>query len=77
MSSIRAAVKTIASFILHFLDTNCQGLDNTERVKSDENVSNSTVFVAIDGAILPHLSECASAIKQIEFSKQCDAKTHS
>lgn len=27
MSSIRAAVKTIASFILHFLDTNCQGLD--------------------------------------------------
>ena len=41
MSSIRAAVKTIASFILHFLDTNCQGLDNTEGVKSDENVSNS------------------------------------
>ena len=27
MSSIRPAVKTIASFILHFLDTNYQGLD--------------------------------------------------
>ena len=47
MSSIRAAVKTIGSFILHFLDTNCQGLDLQRGVKSDENVSDSTVFMVM------------------------------
>ena len=47
MSSIRTAVKTIASFILHFLDTNCQGLD-LQRGRNLMGIKTSQIVLYIE-----------------------------